>query len=38
LSEREVNLPVNVGSGITTSQPLVIKWRNIRIRPVPARR
>jgi quinoprotein glucose dehydrogenase len=32
LSAREVNLPVNAGSGITTSQPLVIKWRNIRIR------
>ena len=35
LSEREVNLPANAGSGITTSQPLVIRWRNIRIRPVP---
>jgi glucose dehydrogenase len=35
LSEREVNLPANAGSGITTSQPLVIRWRNIRIRPLP---
>jgi quinoprotein glucose dehydrogenase len=35
LSEREVNLPIHAGSGITTSQPLVIKWRNIRIRPLP---
>jgi len=32
LSEREVNLPANAGFGISTSQPLVIKWRNIRIR------
>jgi quinoprotein glucose dehydrogenase len=32
LSEREVNMPIHAGSGITTSQPLVIKWRNIRIR------
>jgi glucose dehydrogenase len=38
LSEREVNLPVNAGSGITTSQPLVIKWRNIRVRPLPTGR
>ena len=34
LSEREINLPIHAGSGITTSQPLVIKWRNIRIRPL----
>ena len=34
LSEREVTLPANAGSGITTAQPLVIKWRNIRIRPL----
>ena len=34
LSEREVNLPINAGSGITASQPLEIKWRNIRIRPI----
>ena len=30
LSQREVD--ANPGSGITTSQPLTIKWRNIRIR------
>jgi hypothetical protein len=35
LSEREVNLPIHAGSGVTTRQPLVIKWRNIRIRPLP---
>ncbi len=34
VSEREVNLPIHAGSGITTSQPLVIRWRNIRIRPL----
>ena len=28
----------NAGSGITTSQPLVIKWRNIRVRPLPRTR
>ena len=27
-------MPIHAGSGITTSQPLVIKWRNIRIRPL----
>jgi glucose dehydrogenase len=32
LSQREVD--ANPGAGITTSQPLVIKWRNIRIRPL----
>ena len=34
LSEREVTLPTNVSSGITTRQALVIKWRNIRVRPM----
>jgi glucose dehydrogenase len=34
LSAREVNLPANAGSGITTSQPLIIRWKNIRIRPL----
>jgi quinoprotein glucose dehydrogenase len=37
LSEREINLPIHAGSGITTGQPLVIKWRNIRVRPLDAR-
>jgi quinoprotein glucose dehydrogenase len=32
LSQREVD--ANPEAGITTSQPLVIKWRNIRIRPL----
>lgn len=35
ISEREVNMPIHAGSRITTSQPLVIKWRDIRIRPLP---
>ncbi len=34
LSEREVNLPINAGSGVTAGEPLVIKWRKIRIRPL----
>jgi len=33
LSEREVNLHPEFG--ITTKQPLTIKWRNIKIRPLP---
>jgi len=33
LSEREVKLHPDFG--ITTKQPLVIRWRNIRIRPLP---
>jgi quinoprotein glucose dehydrogenase len=33
LSQREVD--ANPDAGITTSQPLVIKWRNIRIRALP---
>jgi quinoprotein glucose dehydrogenase len=32
LSQREVD--ANPDAGITTAQPLVIKWRNIRIRPL----
>lgn len=34
LSQREIDQPIHAGSGVTTSQPLVIKWRNIRIRPL----
>jgi hypothetical protein len=34
LSEREVNLPANAGSGVTVREPLAIKWRKIRIRPL----
>ena len=33
LSAREVNL--HPESGITTRQPLTIRWRHIRIRPLP---
>jgi len=33
LSEREVNLHPEFG--ITTKQPLTIKWRHIRVRPLP---
>lgn len=33
LSEREVNL--HPEAGITTKQPLTIRWRNIRIKPLP---
>ena len=33
LNEREVNL--HAGLGITTKQPLVIKWRHLRVRPRP---
>jgi quinoprotein glucose dehydrogenase len=32
LSERELSLPINAGRGITTSQPLMVKFRDIRIR------
>jgi glucose dehydrogenase len=35
LSERELSVPINADSGITTAQPLVSKWRNIRIRRIP---
>jgi len=33
LSERELSLPINAGRGITTSQPLMVKFRDIRVRP-----
>jgi quinoprotein glucose dehydrogenase len=35
LSEREVTLPLYAGSGVTVSEQLVSRWRNIRIRPIP---
>ena len=38
VSDRELRMPVHAGSGVTTSQPLVNKWRNIRIRPLPRAR
>jgi quinoprotein glucose dehydrogenase len=34
LSERELSLPINAGRGVTTSQPLMVKFRDIRIRPL----
>lgn len=36
LSAHELSLPINVGRGITTSEPLVVKFRDIRIRPLSA--
>jgi quinoprotein glucose dehydrogenase len=36
LSQREIDQPVHAGSGITKSQPLIVRWRNIRIRPSAA--
>jgi quinoprotein glucose dehydrogenase len=38
LSERELSSPLYAGSGVTVSDPLVSKWRNIRIRPLPRTR
>jgi hypothetical protein len=32
INERDLALPVNAGSGVTVSQPLISRWRNIRIR------
>jgi quinoprotein glucose dehydrogenase len=34
LSERELSLPINAGRGITTSQPLMVKFKDMRIRPL----
>ncbi len=34
LSERELSLPINAGRGITKGQPLMVKFRNIRVRPL----
>ncbi len=34
INERDLALPVNAGSGVTISQPLISRWRNIRIRPL----
>jgi quinoprotein glucose dehydrogenase len=36
VGDRELDQPANAELGITKSQPLVIKWRNIRIRPLPS--
>jgi quinoprotein glucose dehydrogenase len=35
VSDRELKMPIHAGSGVTMSQPLVMKWRNIRIRTIP---
>jgi quinoprotein glucose dehydrogenase len=32
VSDRELDMPINAGSGVTKSQPLLVKWRKIRIR------
>jgi glucose dehydrogenase len=37
ISERELSLPIHAGSGVTTREPLVNRWRNIRVRPIGAR-
>jgi quinoprotein glucose dehydrogenase len=34
INARDLELPVNAGSGVTVGQPLTSKWRNIRIRPL----
>jgi quinoprotein glucose dehydrogenase len=34
INARDLEMPIHAGSGVTTSQPLVVKWRNIRIRPL----
>ena len=38
LSEREINQPLYAGSGVTVGEPLISRWRNIRIRPLGSRR
>ena len=35
INQNDLARPVHAGLGITTSQPLVVKWRNIRIRSLP---
>ena len=34
VTQREIDLPINAGSGVTVNEPLVNRWRNIRIRPL----
>jgi quinoprotein glucose dehydrogenase len=34
INEKDLALPVNAGSGVTVHQPLVNRWRNIRLRPI----
>ena len=34
VTQREIDLPINAGSGVTVGEPLVNRWRNIRIKPI----
>lgn len=34
INENDIARPAHAGKGITTSQPLIVKWRNIRVRPL----
>ncbi len=34
VSERELSMPIHAGSSVTMSEPLVNRWRNIRVRPL----
>jgi quinoprotein glucose dehydrogenase len=34
ITDRDLALPVNAGAGVTATEPLVHRWRNIRIRPI----
>jgi quinoprotein glucose dehydrogenase len=36
LTDRELALPINAGMGVTKSQPLMVKFRNIQVRPLSA--
>jgi hypothetical protein len=37
MSERELSNPPWIGSGVTPSEPLVSRWRKIRIRAADGR-
>lgn len=37
MSERELSGPLYAGSGVSASEPLLSRWRRIRIRPLPGR-
>ena len=36
INQNDLARPIHAGRGITTNQPLVVKWRNIRIRSLPS--
>jgi hypothetical protein len=38
VSEREINTPLHAASGVTVAEPLISRWRNIRIRPIANQR